>query len=70
MLNGCKEAKRKKFSNIITFSGIKKNNPLSKLGNINFWVDSKAYNFIENIHQIWLLTIVDLIIGKRNYPPN
>ena len=48
----------------MTFSGINKNNPLSKLGSINFWVDSKAYNFIENIHQIWLLTIVDLIIGK------
>jgi len=70
MLNGCKEAKKKKFSHIITFSGINKNNPLSKLGSINFWVDSKAYNFIENIHQIWLLTIVDLIIGKSEYPPN
>ena len=28
----------------------------------------QAYNFIENTHQIWLLTIVDLIIGKREYP--
>ena len=33
-------------------------------------IDSKAYNFIENIHQVWLLTIVDLIIGKTEYPPN
>ena len=30
------------------------------------WANSKAYNFIENAHQIWLLTIVDLIIGKEN----
>ena len=47
-----------------------KNNPLSKLGDINFWIDSKAYNFVENTHQLWLLTIVDLIIGKKEYLPN
>jgi len=26
-----------------------------------------AYNFVENIHQIWLLALVDLIIGAREY---
>ena len=70
MINACKAAKNKKISKIITFSGHSKNNPLSQLGDINFWVDSKAYNFVENTHQIWLLTIVDLIIGKREYSPN
>ena len=70
MIYGCEAARAKKFSNIITFTGIDKDNPVSKLGDINFWTDSKAYNFIENIHQIWLLSIVDLIIGKREYPPN
>jgi len=70
MINACKAAKNKGVSKIITFTGHDKNNPLSKLGNINFWIDSKAYNFIENIHQVWLLTICDLIIGKREYPPN
>ena len=61
MINACKAAKRKKISNIITLTGNKKNNPLSKLGNINLWVDSNIYNHIENIHQIWLLSICDLI---------
>ena len=70
MIYGCQAARKKKFSNVITFTGIDKNNPVSKLGDINFWINSKAYNFIENIHQIWLLTIVDLIIGRREYPPN
>ena len=70
MIYGCEAARAKKFSNIITFTGIDKNNPVSKLGDVNFWINSKAYNFIENIHQIWLLSIVDLIIGKREYPPN
>ena len=40
---------------------------LSKLGDINLWIDSKAYNFVENTHQLWLLSICDLIIGKREY---
>ncbi len=70
MLNACKAAKNKKMSKIITFTGHDKDNPLSKKGDINFWIDSKAYNFVENTHQVWLLTIVDLIIGKREYLPN
>ena len=70
MINACESARTKKIEKIITFTGHDKNNPLSKLGDINFWVDSKAYNFVENIHQIWLLTIVDLVIGKREYLPS
>ena len=70
MINGCKAARNKKISKIITFTGHNENNPLSKLGYINFWINSKAYNFVENIHQVWLLTIVDLIIGNREYLPN
>jgi len=48
-------------------TGFSKKNPLRKMGDINLWVDSKAYNIIENIHQIWLLSIVDRIIGKSEY---
>ena len=55
---------KKGFTYLVNF---KKKNPLSKLGNINLWINSKAYNFVENISQIWLLSIVDLIIGKREY---
>ena len=68
MLNGCKAARKNKFSAVITFSGFNADNPLRQLGDINMWVDSKAYNFVENIHQVWLLAIVDLIIGTREYP--
>ena len=49
MLNACKIARRKKISKIITFTGNKKNNPLSKLGDINLWVDSNVYNYVENM---------------------
>ena len=61
MLNACKASKKKKISKIITLTGDKKNNPLSKLGDINLWVDSDIYNHIENTHQVWLLSICDLI---------
>jgi len=70
MINACKAAKGKKIEKIITFTGHDENNPLSKLGDLNFWINSKAYNFVENTHQLWLLTICDLIIGKREYLPN
>ena len=65
-----KKAKEKKFNKVITFTGNEKDNKLSKLGDINFWINSKAYNLIENAHQALLLSLVDLIIGKSEYPPN
>ena len=67
MLNGAKSAKKNKLSKIITLTGNKKNNPLSKLGDVNFWVNSKAYNHIENVHQLILLSLIDLTIGKSVY---
>ena len=42
------KAKFKKFSKIVTLTGFKKNNPLSKKGHINFWIDSKKYNHLDN----------------------
>ena len=67
MLNGIKAARNGNFRAVVTLSGFAEDNPLHQLGDINLWIDSKAYNFVENIHQIWLLAIVDLIIGDREY---
>ena len=69
MINACIAARKKKFSKIITLTGHLANNPVKKLGDINLWVNSKAYNYVENIHQFWLLSLVDLVIGKKNYLP-
>ena len=69
MINACIAARKKKFSKIITLTGHLVNNPVKKLGDINLWANSKAYNYIENIHQFWLLSLVDLVIGKKNYLP-
>ena len=67
MLNGCKAARKKKFKSIITLTGFNGKNPLFKQGDINFSVNSKAYNHIENTHQVLLLALVDSIIGKTEY---
>lgn len=67
MLNGVRAARNGKFKAVVTLSGFDTDNPLRQLGDINLWIDSKAYNFVENIHQVWLLAIVDLIIGSREY---
>ena len=70
MINAANYAKKNKIKSIITLTGHKEDNPLKKLGDINFWVNSAAYNHVENIHQIILLSLVDLIIGKSEYPAN
>ncbi len=66
IINGGRRAKNIGLK-VITFSGFNSDNPLRQLGDINFWVDSKAYNIIEMTHSIWLLAIVDKIIGSREY---
>jgi len=69
VLNAAKRAKELKMS-VITFSGFNKNNPLRQLGDINFWVDCKAYNVVEMVHHTWLLSLADFIIGDIYYSAN
>jgi D-sedoheptulose 7-phosphate isomerase len=69
IINAAKFAKNNGM-HVISFSGFENTNPLNQLGDVNFWVDSKAYNIIENMHQVWLLMICDLIIGKTEYSVN
>ena len=52
---------------VVTFSGRSANNSLRALGNINFWVDSNAYNIVECIHMMWLTTVIDSVIGSSEY---
>jgi len=53
---------------VVTLSGFDADNPLRSLGELNFWVDSHAYNIVEMTHQIWLLAVCDAIIGHAEYP--
>ena len=67
MLNAAKIAKQLGIY-VVTFTGFNADNPLKNAGELNFWIDSKAYNIIEMTHQIWLLAVCDAIIGKAEYP--
>ena len=60
MINAAKFTKLKK-NRLVTFTGFFGKNKLSKYGNLNFVVNSKSFNFIENTHQYWLLTLVDIL---------
>tara|TARA_B100000029_G_scaffold330245_1_gene322567 strand:- start:2475 stop:3026 length:552 start_codon:yes stop_codon:yes gene_type:complete len=66
LIEAAKFCKKNKIQ-LFTFTGFSKSNPLRKMGSINLWVNSRAYNIVENIHQIWLLSIVDRIIGRTEY---
>ena len=52
---------------LVTFTGKSPDNSLKQLGDINFWVDSAAYNIVECIHMMWITTMIDMIIGKSVY---
>jgi D-sedoheptulose 7-phosphate isomerase len=66
MVKAAQTAKKMGMS-VITLTGFSSDNPLKQEGVLNFWLDSKAYNIVENTHQIWLLMVCDLIIGEAEY---
>jgi D-sedoheptulose 7-phosphate isomerase len=64
ILKGAKSARAKGCS-IITFSGFEPDNPLSSLGDFNFYVPDNTYGLVEIIHQSILHCILDVIMEKR-----
>jgi D-sedoheptulose 7-phosphate isomerase len=60
IINGAKFAK-KIGCKVVTLTGFDKRNKVTKIGDINLWLNSKNYNLIEMTHHIWLLSIVDFI---------
>lgn len=52
---------------VVSFTGRNVNNPLKTLSDLAFWIDSDAYNLIENTHGIWLTATIDLLIGNAVY---
>lgn len=52
---------------IITMSGFKKNNTLRSKGEINFYVPSDYYGFVELAHSVLCHSIVDIITNEKNH---
>ena len=69
IVNGANWAKNNGLK-VVTLSGFSEENPLRKMGHINLWVDSKGYNIVEMAHHIWLVAMVDYIVGNIEYKAN
>jgi len=69
ILNAVEQARKMGIS-VTTCSAMNPENPLRKLGDVNLWAESHAYNIIETVHQFWMMAVIDMIIGKAEYPPN
>ena len=61
ILNGVTAAK-KAGCRVITFSGFLANNPLRSMGDLNFYVPSRAYGLVEVSHLLLIHAILREII--------
>jgi D-sedoheptulose 7-phosphate isomerase len=64
ILNGVRAA-RARGSKVVTFSGFRDDNPLRSCGDINFYVRSLEYGFVEVAHQAILHGILDVDMGWK-----
>ena len=64
ILNAVKVA-REKQCQIITLSGFKSDNSLTKLGDLNLHVPSMNYGTVESIHNMILQDVVDSLMVER-----
>lgn len=62
------EHARNRGLTLVTLTGFAPDNPLRQLGTLSLWLDSRAYNVVESVHQIWLLMVCDLMVGVMEYP--
>jgi D-sedoheptulose 7-phosphate isomerase len=64
ILRGVHSAKSK-GCNVVTLSGFGSDNPLSSLGDFNFYVPDKSYGPVEIIHQSICHCLLDAILEKK-----
>lgn len=60
-------AARKVGCQVMTFTGFNPANPLSKLGDVNFYIDSKEYGFVEVAHLGLGHSLLDYIIEEQHH---
>ena len=64
ILNGVKAA-RNQGTKVVTFSGFSSENPLRRMGDINFYVPDGAYGAVEILHLSICHCILDVIIMEK-----
>ena len=60
------EAARRTGCRIITLSGFRPDNPLRRLGELNFWVPTDSYGHVEITHLALCHAVVDAIMAGRS----
>lgn len=58
-------AAKKKGLAVITFSGFSVNNPLRRMGRINFYVPATEYGWVEAAHLVLCHCLVDLLVKNK-----
>jgi len=66
VINACRAAKERKMR-VVTLSGFSQDNPLAKEGDFNFWVNSRAFGYVELIHNLIIHYLNDAVIGVAEY---
>ena len=69
ILNGVSAA-RDRGCHVVTFSGFKDDNKLRRLGDVNFYVSSLQYGFVEIAHLSLCHAILDIDMGWDPRQPN
>ncbi len=64
IINAAKFSKEKNLD-LITLSGFKSSNPLREIGDVNLWINSDNYNYVEMSHHIWLVALCDFVIASN-----
>jgi D-sedoheptulose 7-phosphate isomerase len=64
ILNGVVAARAQQVG-VVTFSGFREDNPLRHQGDVNFYVRSMEYGFVEVAHQAIIHAILDLDMGWK-----
>lgn len=62
MINAASVAAEQRLE-VITFTGFDPENPLRRLGDVNFYVASDMYGFVEVAHQVILHAVLDIAMG-------
>ncbi|MBR3601195.1 MAG: SIS domain-containing protein [Lachnospiraceae bacterium] len=61
--NAIEVAKNKKMG-VITLTGFRSDNKVKQLGNVNIYIPSEKYGYVESIHNLMLQQIVDMILER------
>lgn len=65
VLNAAELAKKKNMK-VVSLSGFEQSNSLRKLGDLNFYVPSSAYGFVEITHLTICHCVLDLYLSQKN----